>query len=342
MKDIIGKEFMSNCNGPFKVLECISPKVYKIQFNWSKYIGKARIDRILEGVVKDVWRGVNPNILQWSNRYGPFEIIDMDDQSRTVYTNIKIRFTKTGTIKDVPLSCIKSGNIKDSNSKIITHIDTMLLQPNIAEYRINMLLSQVYKSMMSRCYNKSNHKYINYGGIGIRVCDRWKKSMKAFKEDVKTIDGYDKYYRYPTMYQMDKDFKQMNVPKGERIYSPKTCVFLYYMDNVNIRVYEEHNTNGNKFASKYYGVYKTYNNKYFVMISVNGKNKYLGTYTDEIVAANVYNHHSRYYDQNANTKRYEIIPLYNNVPIIPLSECMKYRSYNRNSTTDDNTYDIPF
>lgn len=30
-----------------------------------------------------------------------------------------------------------------------------------------------WKTMMSRCYSKKNKKYPNYGGRGIRVCDRW-------------------------------------------------------------------------------------------------------------------------------------------------------------------------
>ncbi len=31
----------------------------------------------------------------------------------------------------------------------------------------------VWHSMMARCYKTKNHKFPNYGGRGIRVCDRW-------------------------------------------------------------------------------------------------------------------------------------------------------------------------
>lgn len=39
-------------------------------------------------------------------------------------------------------------------------------------------------SMKQRCYNPKNPGYPYYGGRGIRVCDRWKDSFKAFLEDM--------------------------------------------------------------------------------------------------------------------------------------------------------------
>lgn len=35
-------------------------------------------------------------------------------------------------------------------------------------------LYSVWKTMKYRCSNKNNHKYKNYGGRGIKVCDEWK------------------------------------------------------------------------------------------------------------------------------------------------------------------------
>ena len=34
-------------------------------------------------------------------------------------------------------------------------------------------LYNTYSLMKSRCYNRKNPKYKNYGGRGIRVCERW-------------------------------------------------------------------------------------------------------------------------------------------------------------------------
>ncbi len=38
--------------------------------------------------------------------------------------------------------------------------------------------------MKQRCYNKNAAGYENYGGRGIRVCDKWRISFKGFLEDM--------------------------------------------------------------------------------------------------------------------------------------------------------------
>ena len=38
--------------------------------------------------------------------------------------------------------------------------------------------------MKDRCYNKSGKRYSEWGGRGIRVCDRWKNSFKYFYADM--------------------------------------------------------------------------------------------------------------------------------------------------------------
>ena len=41
-----------------------------------------------------------------------------------------------------------------------------------------------YLKMKSRCYGLNNAKYKNYGGRGIKVCDRWLNSFENFLEDM--------------------------------------------------------------------------------------------------------------------------------------------------------------
>lgn len=43
---------------------------------------------------------------------------------------------------------------------------------------------QAYRSMLARCYRPTNNRYDQYGGRGIRVCDRWRDSFEAFLADV--------------------------------------------------------------------------------------------------------------------------------------------------------------
>lgn len=41
-----------------------------------------------------------------------------------------------------------------------------------------------WKAMISRCHNPNNSSYYNYGGRGIKVCDRWRESVLNFIEDM--------------------------------------------------------------------------------------------------------------------------------------------------------------
>lgn len=53
------------------------------------------------------------------------------------------------------------------------------------------ILKFAYGSMKARCYRTTHHKYKDYGGRGIKVCDRWRHSLYYFALDMgKRPDGY--------------------------------------------------------------------------------------------------------------------------------------------------------
>jgi hypothetical protein len=41
-----------------------------------------------------------------------------------------------------------------------------------------------YKHMISRCYMPTDKEYHNYGGRGIKVCERWLESVENYIEDM--------------------------------------------------------------------------------------------------------------------------------------------------------------
>ena len=41
-----------------------------------------------------------------------------------------------------------------------------------------------WAAMMQRCYDTNDEQYKNYGGRGIKVCDRWRESFWNYAEDV--------------------------------------------------------------------------------------------------------------------------------------------------------------
>ena len=43
---------------------------------------------------------------------------------------------------------------------------------------------EAWSGMRQRCYNKNKKGYENYGGRGIKVCERWRTSFTAFYEDM--------------------------------------------------------------------------------------------------------------------------------------------------------------
>jgi len=43
---------------------------------------------------------------------------------------------------------------------------------------------KIWRGMVYRCTNPKSNSYSNYGGRGIKVCDRWLNSFDAFVDDV--------------------------------------------------------------------------------------------------------------------------------------------------------------
>ena len=116
----------------------------------------------------------------------------------------------------------------------------------------NTPLYRVYRAMLSRCYDKSQKSYINYGGRGIKVCDSWRNSFEAFIRDMgERPDGY-------SIERKDNN--------GD--YEPLNCVWASkYKQARNKRTFKNN-------SSGFRGVYKV-GNSYRSELGGHG---YIGTY----------------------------------------------------------------
>lgn len=81
-----------------------------------------------------------------------------------------------GNITSVRADSLKNGTTKSCGC-LVKEITTTHGQSYSVEY-------QTWASMKDRCSNSNSENFINYGGRGISVCDRWLNSFENFYNDI--------------------------------------------------------------------------------------------------------------------------------------------------------------
>lgn len=145
----------------------------------------------------------------------------------------------------------------------------MTAQPH--SLRHGMCDTSEYRSwyqMKSRCYDPNNTRYEGWGGRGIKVCDRWRNSFKAFYEDMGP-----KPTPTHSIDRVDND--------GD--YTPDNCRWATRAEQQRNKRMQKNNTSGFKGVC-----FDKTNRKWLARISVDGKNLNLGSFDDPKEASQAY------------------------------------------------------
>ena len=208
---------------------------------------------------------------------------------------VKIKFLETGYEKELIYTMANQGLTADPYT-----IDVLgVAYKGEIEKGYDQGIYNRWFSMLSRCYNKKDSAYPNYGGAGVTVCERW-HCFANFYEDFKHLDGYPEYKAAPIemkkFYHLDKDLKQQNLAPHEKVYSPETCTILYIAKNSRLasrdKVYRTNDVmmiNDNPDRKPMYFGVQEINGKYHVCISHMGIIYNIGDFYHVECAANAYN-----------------------------------------------------
>jgi len=164
------------------------------------------------------------------------------------------------------------GSITNYNKKWVLGHHARIYNPSFLHGLSNHKLYSVWKHIQSRCYNLNDKAYHNYGGRGIRICIRWRKSFISF-------------YRWA----IDNSWKEgleIDREDNDRNYTPDNCRFVTStQNNLNKRI-QTNNTSG------YRGVcFDKNRNKYMAYNKVNKVAKYIGRYYTAKYAAKARNNY---------------------------------------------------
>ena len=215
---------------------------------------------------RDLYKGVIKNPLPVGGKFNRLTITGQGYVvNETAYYPVRC---ECGTEKAVSAWCLKSGTIKSCgclNRELSSQRKT-----NLQHGMTGTPIYNAWLSMRRRCYNPSESSYENYGGRGIKVCDRWLESFQNFYEDMGDVP-----FEGASIERLDVN--------GD--YSPENCVWA----DKTTQCFNRRKFKG--ASSKYIGVSydKTKKNRpWRVSLKKGGVILYSGSFSTEEEAARAY------------------------------------------------------
>jgi hypothetical protein len=161
---------------------------------------------------------------------------------------------------------IKSGNCKSCGCNRVLRIKEASTKHGMSNHK----LYNVFSSMLQRCTNPNDNRFVDYGGRGITVCEEWINNKQSFL-DWSIVNGY----------ESGLTIDRINNDKG---YEPSNCRWTTRsIQSRNTRVIQKNNTSGYRGVS-FYKISK----KWIASIGIDGKIIYLGSFNTAIEAAKTY------------------------------------------------------
>ena len=191
-------------------------------------------------------------------------------------TRFHVRFIETGYETDIGYGCMIRGEISDPYYPIYFGVGCLgMISAGKHKKEVSL-----WRGIIDRCYNPENPNYVNYGAIGVTMCDRW-LCCEKFIEDITFIKGYNETLFRQGLLELDKD---ICTTRCDIQYNLTNCQFVSRQVNHNemMRRRKLHT------SSKYTGVTKLKDGKWQSSISYRSKNIYIGRYDSEEDAYNAY------------------------------------------------------
>ena len=214
-----------------------------------------------------------------TNNFGEVMVLKYINKSKVV-----IKFTTTGSIREVRAEHLKTGNIKDYTLGTVFGVG--VLGEGFQRADSSSLTYKIWVSMLQRCYLATADKYSSY--VMCSVSETF-KHYPTFKTWCETQVGFGSVDSNGKQFQLDKDI----ILRGNKLYSEDTCCFV--PQEINNCILLNTTVRGECPVGVRYrqdrGTYQAYCSEF-------GKRVHLGTFSSETEAFYAYKNYKENYIQN--------------------------------------------